>query len=333
MSKYYYDISDVMRHNARITVAMGVRRAGKTRSSKKRAVKKALTGKKFIWLRHLEKEVDMCTNEEFVTDIKSEFNPDIEFSFKIHNKIKCLYADDKLLGYFLSVKDYEKIKGVAFDDVYDIYLDECFKITSRRERNYSWVSALLSILDTVDNRRDIVKLIMLSNTVTLTNEFFSELGIKLPKSFTIWKHPTLSIVVESVISEDMIEERRNSVIGKILLQTQYGKHSIENETVHGSDSFIIKNKPNGLKPIFTVRYYDDFINFYRLNDILYADLDKHSKHRIIMGLTDELADRYKLKKFRTYASCAYLKYVCKAIDETQILYTSPEVKELILSNI
>lgn len=333
MEKYYYDISDLMRHNARISLSMGVRRAGKTRSSKKRAIKNALKGKQFLWLRHLEKEIDLCSSNEFLTDVAIEF-PNVEFTFKIVNKIRCLCANDKILGYFLALKDYEKIKGVSFPDVTDIYLDECFKITSRRERGYNWVEALLSILDTVDNRRDVVKLIMLSNTISFTNEFFSQLDIKFPiNPPKVWKHKEISLVIETVYSSKMVEERENSVIGKILLKTHYGQHSINNERLYGSDGFIINEKPPGLKLLFSLRYYETYINIFSFKEGIICDGDTKPLSKRLMAINSDLADRYVMKNFKTYQSSSFYKYLCTCVDESKIYYTSPDVKEIILTNL
>ena len=134
--------------------------------SKKLAIKRFLkTGKQFIYLRRYKTEFDDFKN--FFNDIMDEF-PDTTFEVKG----KKIYIDGELAGYGIPLSTALTKKSVSYERVELIGFDE-FVIDSKVIHYLSnEVDAFLEFYETVARTRDNVRVLFLSNAVSVVNPYF-----------------------------------------------------------------------------------------------------------------------------------------------------------------
>ncbi len=117
---------------------------------------------------------------------------------------------------------------------------------------------LMSVYDTVDRDRNIVKLVMLSNSGMLANPYFREYGIKLTDldSYGIKKRRKGKVLIEYVNPTPFLDDSGKRPIDDIASK-RYISYASQNIFADGSDKNIA-SVPKGLQPdrCFTSRDWD-----------------------------------------------------------------------------
>ena len=245
MSNIYWNPHDLLTRNALFSFVVGNRGGGKTYGFKKWAIKTFLkNGKQFIYLRRYKTEfkdigkffADIIQNNEF---------PDTEFEVKGTN----FYINGKLAGYGVALSTALTKKSTAYPLVDKIGFDE-FVIDSKVIHYMNnEVTAFLEFYETVARLRDNVRVLFLSNAVSVVNPYFLYWNIRPNpnKRFSRYGH----MLVEYVKNQEFVEAKYKTRFGQIIKGTNYGDYAVENIFLKDNMNFVEK-KPGTARYEFAI---------------------------------------------------------------------------------
>lgn len=168
----------------------------------------------------------------------------VDLTYKEHQA----YVNGKLFCYKIVINQFNHNKSNYFENVHNILYDEFIAEDGSQISNE--VNAVYNIYDSVARSRDdalySTAIIFMSNSVTLENQYFVELGIdKLIRSNTkrlLRKEQSFSVeIVNNKIVSDKIEE---SPFGKLLSAGKVGKKYLgyaQDNCVLDNANFVLPN--------------------------------------------------------------------------------------------
>lgn len=243
---FYYDPSRLLSYNAFMSFVIGERGVGKTYGFKKFCINHYIKkGKKFAWLRRFGTDLgetfgDPKEPDKFFKGIKKEF-PHHDFSVENDEKGKIKYAmmDDKIIGYGMSLKSAESLKGTEYNDVDTIVMDEFLVGDGGSRYIKDEPMYLLSLIESIARFRKI-RVILLGNATSIVNPYFDFFNIHLPykSEFKTFKDGT--IVVQYVKNEIYRKAKKESEFGRLIAGTRYESYAVENLFVNDTNTFIKK---------------------------------------------------------------------------------------------
>jgi hypothetical protein len=275
----YWNPHEVLSHNCLFNFEVGNRGAGKTYGSKKLGIKHfKKKGRKFIYLRRYKSEFDDFGN--FFADVSQEF-PDDEFEVKG----KKLFINGECCGYGVALSTALTKKSVSYHDVDYIIYDE-FVIDSKVIHYLNnEVSAFLEFYETVARLRDNVRVLFLSNAVSVVNPYFLYWNIK-PRAnqrFTKFNH----MIIESIKDADFIDAKYKTKFGQIIKGTTYGNYAVENDFLKDNLNFV-ERKTGDARFEFSMIYnnytYGVWADY--KTGLIYTSRDVDPSNKIQFALTD-----------------------------------------------
>jgi hypothetical protein len=241
----YLDWTRILSYNVLLYMILAERGVGKSYGAKKFCISHyKKKHKKFAWLRRyasdLESAIGNKEHPEFFNDIKREF-PKNEFGVNTNGKINYLTMDDETIGYAMSLRSAESLKGTAFDDVDTIILDEFLVGDGGSRYLKDEPLYLLSIIESIARLRNI-RVILLGNSTSTVNPYFDFFNVHIPynSEYQVFKDNT--ILVAYLKNQAYRDAKKESKFGKLVADTKYEKYAINNEFINDSNTFI-KKKP------------------------------------------------------------------------------------------
>jgi len=228
----YYDPSKMLSYNRILNFIIGARGIGKSYSMKIHPIRRFIKhGEQFIYLRRYKDEIKKFDN--YFNDVAKEF-PNVKFQIKGRKA----YIDGKLAGWAIPLSSWQSEKSNAYPNVTTIIYDEFIREKDNSGYIPNEVPALLNLMDTVFRDRENVRCICLSNAVTIVNPYFLYFGAvpDVNKRFNAYE----SLVIEIPDSKDFSDERKKTKFGKLIVGTEYGDMSLDNEFINDSTVFIEK---------------------------------------------------------------------------------------------
>lgn len=302
----------VLSYNCLFHFIVGNRGAGKTYGSKKLAIKHFLkTGRQFVYLRRYKTEFDGFNN--FFADVSQEF-PDVEFEVKG----KLLYINKELAGYGIALSTALTKKSISYHLVDYILFDEFVVDKGHIRYLPNEVTMFLEFYETVARMRENVRVLFLSNAVSIVNPYFLYWDIKPKKGkeFTKVGH----MMIQFVQNDEFREAKYKTKFGQIIKGTRYGNYAVENEFLNDNMNFVEKKKGSA-KFEFSVVYKEHTYGFWMdykeglvtisedvdpSSPIQYALTD--SEHRPNMMLVKNLNKAYYLKRAIDAYENGYLRF-------------------------
>lgn len=233
---HFLDVNKIVSHCKAVMLIVALRGYGKTYGTKEFAVKRHLKhGEEFIYIkRHKD---DLAELDTFFDSLSLKY-PEHEFSVKG----KRFYCDGNLCGRAIPLSRWQKIKSSEFPNVSVIIFDEFIK-----EKDLSYylpneVEAFLNVIDTIGRNKDNFWVFMLGNAVTMANPYFLYFGLFPKRDQEIYKKGEFLVNIPK--AEIFKEERKNTLVGRIIKGTNYEKFSLYNEWKDDNEVFIEKRTPN-----------------------------------------------------------------------------------------
>lgn len=263
--------------NPEIIIVESNRTAGKTffftRMLLNNFIKK---NKKFAIILRYKNQLDSCGEKLFKGVLENKFSGKKIVTKMDRSKIfSNIFLDNKHCGYGIAISAARQIKEISsnFIDVEEMLLDEMQPIDFKYVKNevHNLQSIHTSIARGYGKQTRFVRLIMLSNAVSLLNPYYVQLGIsqRLRKDTKIMRGH--GWVLERTINESaakaMSESRFNIAFG---LNKMY-QHEIENKYMD-DNAFVVKMSGNFIY-LCTLRYGDSFfsIKFFSKESVMYCD--------------------------------------------------------------
>lgn len=298
----YWDINKPLSYDCLFNFIVGARGVGKTYGCKKWCIDSYLRKKsKFVYVRRFERE--LLKMAKFFDDIKDLY-PDHNFSYRKPN----FYIDDEICGSVIALSTSKVEKSTAYPDVDKIIFDEFILDQGYHHYIKDEVTNFLELYSTIARSRD-VKVMFLSNALTVANPYFMYFGITLPYNSDIKSKD--DILIQMVKSDGFETMMKSTRFGKIVSNTKYGKYAIEN-SFYRDDRSLVEKKTKKSKNAFVMMYRGEnigvWIDYELSRCFLSYDIDPYCKIRYAVTLEDHSYNTMLLKGARTYYIDRFVRY-------------------------
>lgn len=273
----FYDPSEMFSYNRMLNMVVGARGIGKTFAIKEYVINRfKKRGALFVYVRRYK--TDLKKLSTFFKDIQVKF-PDDKFEVKGRS----LFMNGKLCGYAIPLSSWQSEKSNAYPDVETIMFDEFIREKDNSKYLTNEVDAFLNLVDTIVRNRDNLRIICMSNSVSIMNPYFLYFSLipDIKKRF----NKTKDIIIEIPQLIDFKQERMKTRFGQLISGTQYAEMAIENSFTGDSYTFVEKRTKHS-EFAFAVTYKGTTFGVYADDAYMYVchSYDGNSKqHFVILG--------------------------------------------------
>lgn len=248
----WFRLNAILSRNAAFNIIVGPRGDGKTFAAKEKAINNAIRkGEQFILLRRYKTE--LASRNSFFSDIAFKY-PGYSFRVRGENaQMQRAGAGDKeweTIGYFVALSNSQQKKSVAYPLVTLIIFDEFIVDKGPVRYMNNEVRALLDFYSTVDRYQDRVRVIMISNTVSIMNPYFLEWGVHDIGS-EWWTDDTGFVCVQFIRDDQFTRAVNETRFGKFISGTDYGDYAV-GATFRDNHYNLVKRKPEDFKYLATI---------------------------------------------------------------------------------
>lgn len=297
----YWDINKCLSYNCLFNFIVGARGVGKTWGSKEFVIKDYLkTGNQFVYVRRYKEELKKI--KKFFDDIKDRF-PDVEFKVAPPNFL----INDKVAGTAIGLSTAKIEKSTPYPKVKTIIFDEFILDKGYHHYLPDEVTNFLELYSTVARTRD-VRVLFLSNALTVTNPYFLYFDISLPYQKSIKAKD--DILIEMVREDEYTEKVKQTRFAKLIAGTPYGSYAIDNDFLRDDRNFVQKKTPNA-RYVFTFVYkgekYGVWIDYDVGLQFVSKDFDPSSKLVYSLTVDDHAPNTMLLKGYKQGLVAQFIK--------------------------
>lgn len=321
----WYSPQQILSHNCLFNFVVGNRGGGKTMSFKMWAVKDFLkTGKQFVYVRRYKSELKKNMLQKFFDALKNAgYFQDVEFKTKGHT----FYINGKVCGYAVALSTALTIKSEEFPHVNKICFDE-FVIDKGHLRYLSnEVTSFLEMYESIARSRDDVRVMFLSNAVSVVNPYFTFWNMKPNPSKRFSKYGNL--IVEFYKNDEYVKMKKETRFGQIIDGTKYGDYAIENKFLKDNDNFIEK-RDNKARFQFSIVFNGVEYGFWynAQKGLMYAcmELDPSNPYTYCLTNEDHAVNMILVKSSN---KSPYLKQMRLAYEVGQMRFSDMTVKSIV----
>lgn len=329
--KKWYSCNRLLSHNAFISFVMSPRGNGKSYSAKKLIIKNFLkSGAQSVYVRRKKTEIDEV-KDTFWSDVSQEFP---EHNFKIEGSVG--YIDGKKVVYFIPLSTSPNKKSSSYPRVNLIVFDE-YIITKTTYNRYlkNEVVLLLDLVETVFRTRTNGRVLMLANSVSYVNPFFSFFDIVPKQEQRFTKYKKGLICLELFTDNDFMEEKKNTPFGRLIEGTEYSKYAVENEVLEDTNDFICERGSFKYRYLACFKYEELKIGVWQNieDESLFCDerIDNDNINKFCMTLEEQEEGFLYFKGYRNINLRLIL--IRNSKNEGNIYYETQEIKKIMQDRI
>ena len=320
----FYNDHDLLTYKRLYNLIIGIRGHGKTYDFTKRCIEVGLKQKKVSFVVLARYKEDVINIRDSWWTIVEHLFPDYEF-FQRKNII---YAKTTLqtfpIGEYVSLSQYIREKRKPRPYVKYIFFDEFLN----EDNNYlsNEISAFLSVCDSIIRNRDDVRVILVSNTITMINPYFNYFGfLKLNDRFTKGLHNS---ILEFTDSEEFAEYRKQTKFGSSIVGTRYGDFAIQAKFML-DDMTNVSRLPEGqCKHQFNIALEGHLLEVCMMNNLLYI---RSSKDYSAICYTPYVEDAKNIGAIFCNKNLNQFEFILNKFLADEIMYESLEIKNTIIS--
>ena len=221
---------------------VGGRGTGKTYGALEHVRKQALEGKKFIYMRRTQDQVDKISQDDF-SPFKSidELTGTITTVQKMAGKTFSFIdaPSDKTLGYCFALSTFAKMRGFDASDVSTLVFDEF--IPEKHERQIkNEAEAFFNAVETINRNRELtggepLQCVLLSNANNMGNPLFLELGLvsratkMLSKGVDTYRDEKRGLMLVIIQNSPISEAKKQTALYKLTAGSSFQKMAIDND--------------------------------------------------------------------------------------------------------
>lgn len=242
----WWDAKRTLSYNCLFNFVIGMRGGGKTYGSLKYCIQRFIDkGEQFMYVRRYQTELDKLTKQRggrLFNAVQTEFP-----KYDVKAESNTLFCKQKgqgeweVMGYAQPLTTASVLKSDAFPKVSTIIFDE-FIIDTRGAYHYlkDEVTKFLDLYETIARGRD-VKVLFLSNAVSITNPYFDFFHLDKPYNGDIQRFgATKEILVQNFVSTALQNQKKKSRFGSIISGTDYSDYAYDNDWLLDNTDFIEK---------------------------------------------------------------------------------------------
>lgn len=261
MQNGYLNMKEILYSPYTFIFAVGARGIGKSYNTWETLMERAeRTGKKFIYLRITEDEIDtVCTAESNPIDDIKKYKGRTEFK-PVNKHMKGIYLDgDKLVGITASLRTFAKVRGMSFKEYDFIFLDEFIREAHQNKLKHLG-EALKQLYETVNRNRELegeqaVKLAALSNALDFNNDILIEFNIiealrSMKKSGQEFHFSPLQSLLVIYPQKSPISRKKKETALYKLEGGSFSKMALDNEFREYFEGNVGSQNLKGFKPMY-----------------------------------------------------------------------------------
>lgn len=254
----WYDKQQLLSYNKVLNFVLSNRGGGKTYNFTKWCIDDfRKNGAMAMWVRRYQTEIDeMLLNGKFFDAVREAY-PGTEL--KIDGSIG--YVDGEPVIYFVALSTSRQLKSNNYPKVNKIIFDEFIIDKGRITYLKNEVEVFLDLIETVGRLRDNIRAVLLANSVTVVNPYFTYFKIRPDKSkrFNVFRQ---GICVEFFTDAEFIAQKKKTRFGKLIEGTRYGDYAIKNDWLNDTDTFIEAKPKQGSDFLTAVKYNGQIFGFW-----------------------------------------------------------------------
>lgn len=239
-----------MAYGTKIVAWMGARRCGKTFHALKYCIKKFIyKNEPFAWLRdNDEARSKLAANNgaKFFEDVSL-----MDFKQKVVGSINgnTIFINGKTAGYLMPSSTFQNFKGNSFNSIKNAVYDEFIpEIGVAKKESRSW--EVINMLYTIFSTRDDGRLLMLSNSLSISDEILQILGIQINKGYGIYINREKDVALHYCDNSiEFKKKQENSIIGKLIKGSYMEDNLFNNKFLDEDPSLYYKKRPSKCKVI------------------------------------------------------------------------------------
>lgn len=253
--------------NGEFCLVIGARGIGKTFGLRLQCVKDFLKdGSRFCEISRNAAEIPLIMAGYF--DKLQAKNFFTEFEFKTEKQaayIRRIPLDEdsaeewELIGYFVSLTQFQRDKKRTFANVKRIIFDEA--ILDRKDKHHRYLANEFSIFANVVNtilREELGqptkgKIYLLGNSCDLCAPYLFNLGVKKAPEYGYTYFNNKHTLLHYVEATQAAERERNTLVGRMLAGSEEAKIMFNNEFLNAHDEFI-EDKTSVAKFVYGIKY-------------------------------------------------------------------------------
>lgn len=327
----YYSSDRLFSHNSQVNFVMGERGNGKSFDAKKRMINNFLNKQEqSIYIRRRQTDIDEV-KEFFFEDIKELF-PNVEF--KIDGKYGLINGEKAIIFFALSTS--LKKKSSPFPNVtlmvFDEYIEPSFKFPNYLKNDMFY---LLELINTVVRKRDNWKLLLIGNTISFVNPFFTMYGIEI-KNIEKRFHKFIKdddgshlITVELTETPEFQEEYSKTKFAKLIKNTSYGGYAMKGKGYEDDNSFILSERKGQHIFICSLVYEQIEVGlwFNDNGDIYCDDMIEYTSKKRFAVLNEDMRDY--LIHIKTEENKWRTRQIKLAYQKGEMYFKNQEIKKFI----
>lgn len=303
----WFNPSRILSYNRMLNFVVGSRGGGKTFNTLELCIRRYLKyGKQFIYLRRYDTELESARPHLFDAIRHVGHFPDTKFGVAGKN----LLINDEVAGYCVALTKSRQYKGTSLPDCDFILFDEFLIDQGRTTYIKGEVKLLLDLIETV-GRMDTIRVMCLSNAITVSNIYFDYFGITPRRGHEFTKHPTKPIIVQMFADAEYIHAKQQTEFGRLIEGTTYEDYAINNSFVNDSYSFI-SPLTGHTNYIFTFMFHGKHYGVYFLPACGIYHINRNVNHNCptkFAFTTEDHQPNYLLFKFaKSHPFIVRLKY-------------------------
>lgn len=266
----FFDFGEAVRRSTAFNFIIGGRGTGKTYGALKWCIE---SGKKFLFMRRLQKEADIIS--------KDELSPFKVYGDALGGLILCRPVSKYITGVYMSVTDDEgnnipsgppigyvcalssiaNLRGFDTSDIEIIVFDEFIPEKSSAKQKYLG-DALLNAYETINRNRELfgkdpVKLFALANSNDLGNDVFISLGLvnvverMSRKKQEFYQDTERGVTVIMLTRSKISEKKKKTALYQLTSGSEYEQMALGNDFAY-DDRYNIRPRPiREYRPLFS----------------------------------------------------------------------------------
>lgn len=323
----FYDFSSLLSYKCLYNICTSVRGIGKTYNITKRCIKLGIEQKKISF-------VILVRYKEDIDDIKNSWWSIVEHLFEGYTFFtlrKTIYCKDNKtgdrfpIGEFIALTQYARAKKTPRPYVKYIVFDEFLN----EDNDYlkDEVNKFLNICDSIIRLRDNVRVILISNTISILNPYFDYFGFtKFDKQFQRGEHDS---ILEFNAGEEFIKVRKKTKFGSSIDNTKYGDFSL-NAKFMLDDTTNVMEKPKGSSThyLYSIVLDNLPISCYLVNNIMYVSNNRDITRK---AYTPYVNDAKTTNALFVEKNFKFFREISKYFMSDKMIFETLEIKNAIIN--
>lgn len=271
----YFDVKTLLKYSQPFNIVIGGRGTGKTYSALKFAVDEyKATGKRFIYMRRTQTEVDFIAKNEVANPMKSIY--DYVSVKRVDKKFYVFMIDDEIIGYIFALSTVASIRGIDMSDVdywiFDEFIPE-YHVHKLAHEGMAFLNAYESFNRNREfNGNEPIKVFLLANSNNFNSDILIEVGLQKKLEDMVRKEQAFSNLNEKRCTLSLLQniefedKKRKTALYQFAKDSNFVDMAINNEFIDNDFSQIESQSLSG-KTLFATL---GEINIFTGNSKFYA---------------------------------------------------------------